>query len=346
MTGPEFVAEDGAAFRLKWTRLKPTFETGATVPSPPVRGALAPYNGFSGPGSLVRDLVVSDRGFDSGQVQVRRWSGEDRSRLFAGGVEIGGEDRPDYLEAVRPDRVWSADEFAQLESEAADILRQHDFPLLLSFPRAALWTWIGEDLCWAEHPGPPGRLTGGEELLFPAIASLATWGAVQCDVRFDKCWPRWSTFEWAETVQGYLARRRRIQDASAAGGLGGSEFQYLWDAGYALGAYLSEHRVRTLYSPLLERGEASRRAVMMGAAETKKLKDKTIAEERDHALELAAEAAAKPAPEGYNAWSLSLLADDICGGWKRSGRKPGSRKIREFLKTAQKAGMLCLAGIS
>lgn len=332
---PAYFTQSGDLIRLTWTRLKTPAEVDASIPEAPL-SPVASGVYARGPGELVSTTVVGE-GLDRQRVEMRRWKEtDDPNHPLRSGFDLwppapGTEPRP-----VVAQRSWAPGDINDLAEASRDILLRHDYPLHLTHPRAALWSWIGDDLCWTEKPDSPGWLSNHDPEDPTAALGYKPWMAFRLSDRFRSVWPRWSSFEWAEMVHRQIARRSSWLDELPA--VSRSAASTLWEDGFAFGAYLTEEAIRRRHHADLIRGERNAAATNAGALLTIEKRQRERRVNMTHALDLARVRLQTPPPTGWAVWTLGVLAEEVSAAWKLDGKKPQASTIKTYLKEAKATG--------
>ena len=332
----------GKLVDLQWTRLKPAEEVELITPPAPLPTrrpgmSLGPeVTLFEGDGFDHRAVVSAVVEADDGVFEI-------------GGKEVKGRSLTGETLRYEPDRAWTAHELDLAESAAVEILRAHAFPVLIQWP-AGVWAWSEGDLFWADAPAHSVLVNEGREDSGMSGVTRAGLGWPISPRRDDEAraalrWPRFSAFGWALEIITRQEYRRLCVATSQRLNL--ERMRYLvgqtydsealsfeeerarasvercldsaWQIGFDLGSYLSEHRVRTLHSEMLERGQKNRRATADGGAITNAKKKTNITARRAEILRLAPGVLNNgQLLDGYRAWSIEALATCLRDKWAQS----------------------------
>ena len=339
MSLPRFRRKDGQVVDLEWTRLLTVAEVGAVVPAPPEPRRRA--------GLVMGEprAVVEGSGFDRRTV-VRRAVLEDDGLMHIAGKVVKARPRVGEVLSYEPARAWSPEDWAAAVTAARDILRQHHFPVDLPWPSPRAWTWSGDQLWWADAPEGDAFLhsDGREEFAVMSGVERAGLGWPEIikkpDPRALEGWPRFSAFGWAiEIFDAHhfrggakaalcrlVAEGQQVERLSPDGEFSAvwpiEDADHLWFLGFAVGAYLAEHRIRANHAKLLERGERNKAATAAGANVGNATKQAKILARRKRALATALDRLGRRdeegrpvLPDGYDAWSVLALALDVRDHW-------------------------------
>jgi hypothetical protein len=381
---PQLLTKDGQLFQPKWTRLRPAAEVGASVPQPPEPN-WRPGLKF---GSARQEEV--GEGFDRRVIMAKSVIEDDGVRHIFGKTIQGRPLTGDELK-YEPSRAWTAADWRFAVGEAVKILRAHDFPVDLEWPKPETWVWTGEELLWADEPEGEWFVYGdgrkepasGGGLYRGGLGSLGGdpppkgWNA---DRWSAELWPRYSAFGWALQVLDAVKSRnhakanlcrsawetadRRAWEAWWSGHGAPTEDEeamrqaritgdgpasavwpiddadFLWRLGFHAGAYLAEHRLRTLHAPMLARGEKNKGATALGAELGNAAKKAVVSGRRNRVLQLAKERLASGVlPPGYKQWSADAIATDVRDNW-HPDEAPTISTIRSDLKHLRDEGQL------
>lgn len=322
---PWFEAGDGQRVELEWRRLRPESEVGAFVSLPPPKDVARQLGEAYGRGSR-------GAGFDRIEVEVSPvLSGVEGSPLEAGSM------------AVNVSAAWRADQVAELEAEAVAILAAFDHPAD-HMERAIAWAWVGSDLMWAAAPARTGFVVGlarpWVRLLSPSVPDRVprsgSWSTAAKAPAFAEAWPAFGAFAWAREVYAGVRTLRYARERLE----GPTEdrptalVEAAWVAGFQLAAFLTEHRIRSVHSKLLTRGERDRGVRVKGLKKTQAALAARYQKRRGlvqaHALELLD----GPPTNGSKKWSRASVASAIHLSWKGSKPVPTVRTIERDLKAA------------
>lgn len=338
---PFFRSAAGVDTELVWTRLLPEEEVGQSAPAaaPPMAQAFGfqevtedgvAFGVASDDGIAIvtvqPEVMVTGAGFD----QVRR------ARVPKG---VPGPRSPLEL-----DRPWRATEALLASQTAHDLLAAHNHPLEYMH-RPIGWAWLGDDLCWAEIPEQGGGLVGltraGKSLSLkkkkgPPDAvpiSHAKW-LVEQDPRYEAAWPAFGAVAWAKRVYQSIETMNYVDNQMEGyGGDAQVAAQLVWNAAFALGSHLTEHRLRSLHGGMLVTGQKNRAATAAGADQTNRARRRVRNAAQDVALDVAAERLAGAPRPGGKPWTVSALAAEIYAGWKAE-QAPSISTITRFIREA------------
>lgn len=364
---PRYRTDTGALVDLNWTRLIPVAEIPPLQPTPPARtfrGGIAVSgpsrvtigSGFDRREVIVRQIVEDDGVFEiagqpvSGRPQIgkelrdeehRHWKPSDAGAQSALVREIlVSHDFPVGLEWPGGVWTWRGDDlfWANRPDEGGELLEE---------PRSIAGMMSG-------------IRRGGLDLGI-------TRDLRDADPRAERMWPQFSAFGWAlELWDDAEAKRRaapafldraqqRLAEATAreekSPGVGLEDIRdaqaevdratsldrwiqqdqdSAWSAGFRLGAYLAEYRIRSLHEPLLKRGERNLQATQEGQARRTADQKAEIDARRGLVASLAAGKLSGSPPSGRR-WSRTDLAAEVREAWHEDQNRPSLRALMDDL---------------